>query len=186
MKMRNGALATDAKGRFAETVGSTLLEYAGYRVLRLGVEEVISEVKAGVARGERYLKLPQQLRSAPDFLVVDPASGDCTLLEVKFRRRFDDRTAGDLHDVLSTQVRFWPECVTVIVCADPGEAKVGSGIRKLIRGLRAGDLARLIDPHDRLSRWERLRTLGGLFERVADENLYAEAEALILPIRGWA
>lgn len=185
--MRNGSLVTDAKGRFAETLISTLLEYAGYRVLRLGVEEIVSEVKAGVARGEDYLQLPQQLRTAPDFLVVDPGTGACTLLEVKFRRVFDLPVAADLHTLLSRQEGYWPGCVTAIVCAAPEGVPPSPDIRHFIGCLRSKDLHRLIEPHDRLSPWQRLRTLGGVFDRVLEtDGFYREASALIAPIQGWA
>lgn len=117
-RMRHGTLLSDAKGHFAETIVSTVLEYAGYRVVRLGVEEMVSEVKAAVARAERSLKLPEQLRSAPDFLVVDPRSGESPLLEVKFRRALDDPAAEAPHQRLARQVAFWPGMVTPIVCAD--------------------------------------------------------------------
>jgi hypothetical protein len=100
----SGTLLTDAKGRFAESIISTFLEYAGYRVLPLGIEQVVSEVKAAVARRERPIELPDQLRSAPDFLVIDAEAGTSTLLEVKFRRCFDDMVAAGLHKTLSRQI----------------------------------------------------------------------------------
>jgi hypothetical protein len=185
-RVRNGSLLSDAKGRFAETIISTLLEHAGYRVLRLGVEEVVSEVKAGVARGERTLQLPDQLRTAPDFLVVDPATGECTLLEVKFRGTFDDRVATGLHAVLTRQATYWPEAVTAIVCADPPGSSKATDVRGFIGCLRATDLDRLIETHDHFTKWQRLRTLGGIFDRAADLHFYQQAEVLIAPIRGWS
>ena len=181
------SLLTDAKGRFAETLVSTLLEYAGYRVLRLGVEETVSEVKAGLARREQSLQLPDQLRTAPDFLVVDPRSGSCTLLEVKFRRTFDDAVARELHGVLTRQVAFWPETVTVVVCAAVPIEASGADVRAHVRCLRADDLSRLIEPHPHLSKWQRLRMLGGVFDAVAEaEGIYRESEQLVAPIRAWA
>jgi hypothetical protein len=186
--MRNGNLISDAKGRFAETIISTILEYAGYRVVRLGVEEAVSEVKAGVARGESPLKLPDQLRTAPDFLVVDPRSGVTTLLEVKFRRTFDDEVARLLHLRLKQQVALWPGTVTAIVCAQvPETAKATRpDIRAHIGCLREDDLERLVDVHATLPRFRRLRTLGAVFDAVADVDLYRESEALVGPIRAWA
>jgi hypothetical protein len=186
--MRNGNLITDAKGRFAETIVSTILEYAGYRVLRLGVEEMVSEVKAGVARGEWALRLPEQLSAAPDFLVVDPRSGECTLLEVKFRRMFDDEAARELHARLTRQVGYWPGMVTAIICAHRPEVSSASrpDIRSHIRCLRAEDLDRLIEPDPKPTRFLRLRTLGGIFEAVGSVDLYRESEQLVPPIRAWA
>lgn len=185
--MRNGNLITDAKGRFAETIISTVLEYAGYRVVRLGVEEMVSEVKASVARGELPLQLPAQLSAAPDFLVIDPRSGACTLLEVKFRRTLDDGVARELHERLTHQVAHWPGLVMAIVCAHVPE-KSGvyrPDIREHIRCLRADDLERLVEQHHNLTKFQRLRTLGGIFEAVADVDLYRETEQLVAPIRAW-
>lgn len=188
--MRSGSLLTDAKGRFAETIISTVLEYAGYRVVRLGVEETVSEVKASVARGESALRLPDQLRTAPDFLAVDPHSGTCTLLEVKFRRAFTDDVAGALHVTLSRQAAFWPGTVTAIVCAAPpaiGGGTATPDIRTHVGCLRVDDLSRLVETHPKLNRWQRLRTLGGVFDRVVlTEELYRESEQLVAPIRAWA
>lgn len=184
--MSNGSLITDAKGRFAETIVSTLLEYAGYRVIRLGVEEVVSEVKASTARNEHTLQLPKQLSTAPDFLVVDPATGVTILLEVKFRAKFDDRVTASLHKILTQQAKYWPGTVSVFVCADHNENSTSNHIRNHIGCLRESDLERLIEPHEKLSKWQRLRTLGGIFERVAEEQFYQEAKSLVTPIRSWS
>jgi hypothetical protein len=185
--MRNGSLFTDAKGRFAETIVSTLLEYAGYRVIRLGVEETVSEVKAVVARNEASLKLPDQLRRAPDFVVIDPNSGECTLLEVKFRRIFDNATAESLYEPLLAQSALWPGTVTAIVCADAQDRFADKGLRNFLGCLRTEDLGRLIETHDKLTRWQRLRTLGGVFARVLEKDgFYRDAENLVAPIRAWS
>jgi len=182
------SLLTDAKGRFAETLISSLLEYAGYRVQRLGVEEVVSEVKSAVARGEREPYLPEQLRRAPDFLVIDPRKRRCTMLEVKFRRTFADEVARELHATLSRQVELWPEVITVIVCADvPGDAQYGD-IRDHVRVLHPHDLSLLIesDPPDK-STWQRLRMLGGVFDSfVLNGAIYKESQHLLAPIKAWA
>ncbi|WP_111642266.1 hypothetical protein [Marinimicrobium alkaliphilum] len=187
--MGSGSFFTDAKGRFAETVISTLLEHAGYRVLRLGVEELVSEVKAGVSRGEQALVLPDQLRTAPDFLVVDPVSGNTTLLEVKFRRRFECDVAAKLHTLLQRQENYWPGFVSVFLCPNPpgfNDSSKETDIRQFVRCLKASDLNRLIEPHERLTKWQRLRTLGAVFERVGDQDFYKETASLIGPIRAWA
>lgn len=187
--MRSGDLFSEAKGRFAETLISTILEHAGYRVVRLGVEETVSEVKAGVARGEHTLQLPDQLRTAPDFLVVDPRSGVCTLLEVKFRRELDKAVARELHSKLARQAALWPGTVTAIVCAHvPETARIARpDVRSHIGCLRSDDLDRLLEDHPDLTRWQRLRTLGGVFEAVYQmEGLYRESEQLVAPIRAWA
>lgn len=181
------SLLTDAKGRFAETLISSLLEYAGYRVQRLGVEEVVSEVKAAIARGEPGLQLPEQLRRAPDFLVIDPRTGKCTLLEVKFRSRFDDEVAHELHGTLSRQVALWPEMITAIVCADVPDERGYNDIRAHVRLLHPADLSRLTDPDPAdKPKWERLRMLGGFFQEFVYQGaIYEESKHLLAPIRAW-
>src|SRR5579872_2875103 len=60
------------RGRLAEQILTVLLERAGYRVTRLGIEVLFDEVK--YLDRERYLALglPEQLRTLPDILVADP------------------------------------------------------------------------------------------------------------------
>jgi hypothetical protein len=95
------------------------LERGGYRVTRLGVEEVFDEVK--YLGREQYLALglPDGIRTLPDLLVTDPGVTWARLIEVKFRRRFDRRTAGELIDELTEQRRFWPESSAVILLGQP-------------------------------------------------------------------
>lgn len=72
------------RGRLAEQILTVLLERAGYRVTRLGIEVLFDEVK--YLDLERYLALglPEQLRTLPDLLVADPGVTWAKLIEVKF------------------------------------------------------------------------------------------------------
>ncbi len=103
----------------AERILTVLLERGGYRVTRLGIEELFEEVK--YLDREQYLALglPEQLRTVPDLLVADPGITWAKLIEVKFRRYFDRRTADDLLDVLTEQRRFWPESSAIIMLGNP-------------------------------------------------------------------
>jgi hypothetical protein len=52
--------------------------------------------------------------------------------------------------------------------------------------LLATDLDRLVEDHPRLTKWQRFRTIGSVFERAAaTQGLYSESAALVRPIRGW-
>ena len=180
-----GSLVTEAKGQFAQMLASTLLEWSGYRVVRFGVEETVSEVKATLARGEPTIRLPQQLRSTPDFLVIDTVSGDSMLLEVKFRRTFDDAVARELHSCLSAQARWWPEAATMVVVADPPGLS-GEQYQDFIRIIMPDELPLLATKAPASQRWTRLATIGSVFSAVHEvPRFHAEADQLIGVIRAW-
>lgn len=107
------------RGRLAERILTVLLERGGYRVTRLGVEELFDEVK--YLNREQYLGLglSDGIRTLPDLLVTDPGVRWARLIEVKFRRRFDRTTADGLIDDLTEQRRFWPESSAVIMLGQP-------------------------------------------------------------------
>lgn len=109
-------LANILRGHLAERILTTLLERGGYRVTRLGIEELFDEVKSLDLEHYLALGLPAQLRMIPDLLVADPAVTWAKLIEVKFRRSFDRRTAAELFKTLTHQRQFWPQsCAVVIV-----------------------------------------------------------------------
>ena len=107
------------KGRVAESLLITLLERAGYRVTRMGVEELFDEIKYLDLEHYHKLMLPVQLRSIPDLLVADTDITKAYLVEVKFRRRFDKKTAWSLHTTLVDQRRQWPESYAVLMVGEP-------------------------------------------------------------------
>lgn len=154
-------------------------------MVRFGVEETVSEVKATLARGEPTIKLPQQLRSTPDFLVIDTGSGNSMLLEVKFRRTFDDAVAHELHSCLTAQARWWPEAVTMVVVADP-PGLPGDQYQDFIRVILPGDLWLLSAKFSAAQRWTRFATIGKVFWAVHQvDRFHAEADQLIGAIRAW-
>ena len=103
----------------AEQILTVLLERSGYRVTRLGIEALFSEVK--YLDLDRYLALglPKQLRTLPDLLVADPGIRSAKLIEVKFRRRFDKRTADELFVTLTEQRQYWPQSYAIIMLGRP-------------------------------------------------------------------
>lgn len=107
------------RGRVAERILVTLLERGGYRVTRLGIEEIFDEIKLLGVEQYLSLKLPIALRSLPDLLVADPEVTWAVLLEIKFRRSFDRLVAQELHATLSEQRKYWPDSYAVVMIGNP-------------------------------------------------------------------
>ena len=107
------------KGRLAESLLITLLERAGYRVSRIGVEELFNEVKALDGAAYAKLNLPLELRTIPDLVVAERDVSCAFLVEVKFRKRFDAEVARELCDTLKTQRNHWPQSYAVIMLGEP-------------------------------------------------------------------
>src|SRR6266542_3865028 len=85
----------------------TLLEDAGYRIVPLGIEAVLREV-ASLPK-EDYLKLglPIQLRKLPDFFVANHAIDKSWLVEVKYRKRWNEEVQESLEVEIKEQVKTW-------------------------------------------------------------------------------
>lgn len=95
------------KGVLTQALVKSMLEDAGYRVVPLGIEEVIRELSALEVRQYLGLGLPDSLRSLPDFLVSDAAITRAWLVEVKYRRRWNAAAIEALRDVLVRQGATW-------------------------------------------------------------------------------
>jgi hypothetical protein len=108
-------LANLLRGRLAEQILTIFLEHHGYRVSRVGIEKLVPEVKYLGRDQYISLGLPNQLRTIPDLLIVDPGIEWAKLLEIKFRRSFDRKTANELFAKLTDQREFWPESYAVIL-----------------------------------------------------------------------
>jgi hypothetical protein len=107
------------KAQITQSLIKTLFERAGYRVTRLGVEELFSEITYLDEAGYKALNLPLALRYLPDLLVAD---GDLTrafLVEVKFRTTFDAKTMEDLYKELTRQREYWPDSHAIVLIARP-------------------------------------------------------------------
>lgn len=179
-------LFSDAKGQFAQSLVISLLEAAGYRVQRFGVEEVLSEVKSVSNRGEGYLDLPPALWALPDLLVLNLGTSAAGLVEVKFRTTFDDRTARELHAALGAQQRHWPGTHTVLVVADP-PGWPGGRYQDYLRVIRPDDLRALSPSTPAAEGWARLSAFGSVFVRAQTaDGFHAEADRLVPVIRAWA
>src|SRR4051794_32968296 len=85
------------KGQITQSLLKTLMERVGYRVTRLGVEELFGEIKYLDLEQYLALGLPLNLRFLPDLLVAEPDMQKVSLVEVKFRQEFSERSMESLH-----------------------------------------------------------------------------------------
>jgi hypothetical protein len=155
------------KARITQSVLAALLERCGYRVTRLGIEELFGEVKFKELAQYRELKLPEQLRYLPDLLVVSREESQAFLVEVKFRRRFDERSARSLFEKIKRQRRYWPESYAVLMIAEPFVPR-GRFHQDYIRVLPPHETRRLLDASlAPRQRWERMPRLQGVFKALA-------------------
>lgn len=106
------------KGQITQALIKTLLEGAGYRVERLGIEELFSDLKHLDYESYVKLDLPENLRKLPDLLVSDLRSKECWMIEVKYRRKLDKQNAESLYNTLTAQYKYWPKTYTIIIRGD--------------------------------------------------------------------
>lgn len=152
------------KAQITQGLLTTLLERGGYRVTRLGIEELFGEVKYLDLKEYLGLRLPFQLRFLPDLLVAEIDLKQVFLVEVKFRKRFDARSVRSLYRELSKQREFWPDSYAVIMVAESC-IKDGRFHQDYIRVLRPTETDRLIN--EELSfeqRWNHLTHLQQVFK----------------------
>jgi hypothetical protein len=104
-----------------------LLVDAGYHVIPIGIERNLRELRSiGL---ERYLDLaPRQLRTCPDFFVLDRDGQESRLVEIKFRRYLHRNLLGDLREIAGA----WAPFVLVLVAGEPPDEWRGA-----IRHIRA-------------------------------------------------
>jgi len=104
-----------AKGQLTQSIAKMLFEKAGYRVTRLGIEELFSEVIHLDQKQYLELELPENLRSLPDLLIATKEMTCAKLIEVKFRSSFNEASAKGLYDILSKQFKCWPNTVCMLM-----------------------------------------------------------------------
>ena len=104
------------KGAVTQTLVKALLEDARYRTIPLGVEEVIREVSVLSRRDYSGLELPTVFRKMPDFFVADEDFSKAWLVEVKYRKVWDDEVRRKLGHEIFEQVKVWkPLFLTVFL-----------------------------------------------------------------------
>ena len=108
------------KGTVSEALLQAILEDAGYRIIALGVEEILREVKP--LRVQQYveLNLPEVVCRLPDFFVADRDLTQWWLMEVKYRRRWEQARI-DLESELVSQLRHFSPLHVLICVAESGQ-----------------------------------------------------------------
>jgi hypothetical protein len=114
------AFTNIVKAQITQGLLKTLLERAGYRVTRLGVEELFAEITHLDKAQYDDLDLPPGLRYLPDLLVADRELNQAFLVEVKFRKEFNEDVLNSLYFELNRQRQFWEKSYAVILTANSG------------------------------------------------------------------
>ena len=153
-----------------QTLLMALFERGGYRVTRLGIEELFDEVKHLDLDQYLHLSLPLQLRHLPDLLVVELDMTNAFLVEVKYRRRFDATVAKALHEELAAQRSDWPKAHAVLMVSEPSVPS-GSFHQDFIRVIAPDQTSLLLEsktsPQDK---WERLHHLQRVIKRFNNDK----------------
>jgi len=155
------------KGHVTQTLLSTMLAGVGYTVHRLGVEEIVPELR-GPNNPKVREHLPERLRFIPDLLVIDPETGDVYLVEVKFRVSTSEDVFLLVLREIEDRRRYWPEAQTILLRAEP---RVSRGyhqdhIRVITPELKVSELKRSISSPP--GWWEGLPQLQDVFRRIFD------------------
>lgn len=111
------------KGGITQTLIKSMLTDAGYKVVPLGVEEVIREVTTLDHVKYKQLNLPEVLRKMPDFFVSDSESTKCWLVEVKYRKKWEPTVKKKLGEALKNQARLWGSIYVIILLGTPVDGK---------------------------------------------------------------
>lgn len=93
------------KGNITQVILKTLLEDVGYNVVPFGVEEVFREIKE--LEKEQVIELPTTLRKMPDFIVINQDKTKVFMVEVKYRKKWDEDTKQELSETLIPQLQTW-------------------------------------------------------------------------------
>ncbi|MDP3063993.1 MAG: hypothetical protein Q8O40_12405 [Chloroflexota bacterium] len=164
------------KGMVTQTLLTALFERGGYRVTRLGIEELFAEVKHIDLQQYMGLNLPLQLRYLPDLLVAEIDMTNVFLVEVKFRRKFDQASAESIYEELKDQREYWPQSHAVVMVAEASTPELRFH-QDYIRVLKPNEHEVLID--GRLSpaqRWENLHHLQRVFKRFNKEQYAGDVQ----------
>lgn len=170
-----------AKGEMAQAAVAHLLGGGGYRVRRVGVENILGSFLGFGSDEYHRFALREPLRRIPDLLVIDPHLLRTELVEVKFRRSFTESVARQLHGLLTDQRRYWPDSTAVLVVGDPVEG--GRGFHQdHIRVVPAGETSLLVQPGlSPLERWRRLPHLAQAFDRFHGSTWHREIADSVTP-----
>lgn len=161
------------KGQISQTLMKILFERAGYRVVRLGVEELFQEIVHLSPSQYGKLGLPKGLRYLPDLLISDLKMEKAFLVEVKYRREITQASLHSLREKLLEQCEYWPEMHVILLNGSP--RRFDSNFHQdYIRIIGPGDYNLLLPSDFQIERsrpenighqiWEKLPTLNNFFD----------------------
>jgi hypothetical protein len=146
----------DIVGKFAELAVKTFLERDGYIVMPYGVEYALRSGGNLTHNQYKELRLPDQIRRTPDFLVISPKQQYWRLLEVKYRSHWNEQVRSDLKDALKAQASCWKEVYVLIAVKAP--AADGPAPENHIRVanvlIEDGDLVVSVASEASIKRWD--------------------------------
>lgn len=125
------------KGSVTQALVRSLLTDAGISVVPLGVEEVVREVSELDIKQYHSLNLPQSLRKLPDFLAVNAERTQSWLIEVKFRKTWNDTVRDELGKTLSEQVCHWAPLYLILFWGET-PSKISYQPSSWVRSVRLG------------------------------------------------
>ena len=160
------------KGDITQVLIKTLLEDAAYRIVPLGIEEIITEVK--VLTQEKYLALglPTSLTKLPDFFIANKDVSRACLLEVKYRNHWSDEVRCELEQSLKPQVKEWDPLYLMIFLGEPiskSEEQPSYWMKVARLSYRDGEMV-VFNPHSGLvvkwneSSWDNFDRIQDVFE----------------------
>lgn len=174
------------KGQVTQSILSVALEGVGYSVHRLGVEELIPELR-GPKSAEIRVNLSEQMRFIPDLVVIEPYTGEVYLVEVKFRRSISESFVEMVFQEVERRRKYWPGTYTVLLVAES----------RLDRGFHQ-DHIRIIPPNltedqfkssgkSAWDRWDSLPQLQHVFKRIfGDTNNQQIVDSITTVLRDLA
>lgn len=113
--------ANRLKGGVTQTLLRTLLQDGGYRIVPLGIEEVVREISVLPIEAYQALSLPAILRSMPDFFVAQEDMQRTWLVEVKYRKQWNDEVRKALGSQIESQVQTWGPLYLMVFLGSPGK-----------------------------------------------------------------
>ncbi|MHB1056355.1 MAG: hypothetical protein ACYC0F_00555 [Rhodanobacter sp.] len=170
------------KGAVTQSLVRSLFAQAGLTVVPLGIEETIREVSDLPLDQYMRLDLPTALRKLPDFFTTNRERTTHWLVEVKYRRQWNEAVREELGQVLTHQVATWdPLVVFIFVGETPSQFdQPSSWVRAAQLKLDDGELK--FRPHgggDYLS-WSQatfinLQRVQDVFPQLNDTHLWASS-----------
>ena len=165
------------KGKITQSLLEILLEDASYRIVPLGIEEIIREVK-NLSQEEYFgLGLSNTLRRIPDFFVALHDFQKSFLVDVKYRGQWDNQVRDRLNEGLKEQIRQWGPVHLVLFlgeAARPTETPASYlGVAKLVWRDDEIHISKTIAGEERLTRfgeatWNSFSRFQNVFDGVGD------------------